>query len=224
MLALLRRACRFSVIMLIYHLNIAEVGLFNGGHNFFKAFVMGYVRMLFPFEDLLRTASIIAAMVIGLAVLWINLGMKDLDFGLMMILFIITILVMEKITHRGYIGARVLLPFYAFMVLAISEIIGEAVWLVPSAVRNAAAVCLCAACLVIFAGQIDLERTKDWSDDYKYRTLETGSLMSGIPYWGGWGHPSSDFYIEKNEEIIRDYMSYLPDDWDTSAATSVRRP
>ena len=208
-----------TVLMVIYHFNISAPGkmLYTGGHNFFDNFVKGYIEMFVPGEPLRTIISIAVTALVLLAVLRINKGMKELDFGVMMFLFILTNLIIHPLTApKGYIATRVLLPFYAFMVLAVNEIIQTAFSLplvsgkgIPVTFGKYIAAVLCALCVCIFVSRIDLDKTKDWKNDYRYRTLEIGSDITGVPHNADWGHPSGDFYIKKDEAIVEEFYSYL---------------
>lgn len=208
-----------TVLMVIYHFNISAPGksLYTGGHNFYDNFVKGYIEMFISGESLVTIVSVVVTVLILLCVLRINKEMKELDFGVMMFLFIITNLVIHPLTApKGYIATRVLLPFYAFMVLAVNEILQTAFKMplpggkrIPGVFGKYSGVVLCAVCVCLFVSRIDLDRTKDWKNDYRYRTLETGSAITGQPHNADWGHPSGDFYIKKNEAIVEEFYSYL---------------
>ena len=208
----------FSILMVIYHFNISSEGkpLYTGTHNFFDSFVKGYVNMFIFGKNMITAVSVLIIAVLLVCVLRINRGMKDLDLALMMILFIAANFVMHFITHKGYIATRILLPFYAFMVLSVSEIIQTALSLpvisgkvIPQNAKNIAGAVLCVACVWIFAGQINLHGTKDWKNDYRYRVLENGSAMTGITHNGMQDHPANEFYIKKNEAVIEEFYSYM---------------
>ncbi len=208
----------FSILMVIYHFNITSEGkpLYTGSHSFFNSFVKGYVNMFISGKSLITSVSILIIAVLLLSAVRIRMGMKNLDFALMMILFIAANFVMHALTHKGYIATRILLPFYAFMVLSSAEIIQTACALpviagkrISPLLKKGTAAVLCIVCICIFIGQINLNGTKDWKNDYRYRTLENGSAMTGTPHNGIWGHPSDEFYIKKNEATIEEFYSYL---------------
>ena len=118
-----------TVLMLIYHFNISAPGksLYTGGHNFYDNFVKGYIEMFISGETAVTIISVVTTVLVLLCTLRINKGMKELDFGVMMFLFIFTNLIIHPFTApKGYIATRVLLPFYALIVLAVNEIIQTA--------------------------------------------------------------------------------------------------
>lgn len=207
------------LLMLRYHLNISSEGkpLDTGaGTGFFDCFVKGYLSMFISGNGLLTVVSILFTALIGLSLLAVNKRIKELDFSVMALIFVLTNLVMEMIFHKGYIAYRVLLPFYAFLVLAVCEIFSEA-WNAVSVrfnkqslkyIGQAASAAVCVCIVIIFCSQIELRGTKDWAWDYKYRTYVDGSYMTGIEFDVPWD-ASIVFYQDRDEDIIDTYLSYM---------------
>ena len=103
----------------------------------------------------------------------LNAALYTFLYLVMMFLFILTNLIIHPLTApKGYIATRVLLPFYAFMVLAVNEIFQTAYSLplvngkgIPVIFGKYIAAVLCALCVCIFVSRIDLDKTKDWKND-----------------------------------------------------------
>ncbi len=209
----------FSLLMTIYHLNISSEGkpLFTGvGHGFFHCFVKGYLRMFVTKENLVTIGSVLSICVIAAVYLIRWQGRLFSDAGALLIIFVMTNLLMEAVFHKGYITERVLLPFYSFMVLAISDVICSAAERFPKTFFRrmtgiAAAVLLCTACLFLFARKINLHATKDWSYEYKYKTMEIGQLITGIPF-ASEGGPIHVFYQDKYKFLVKDYRLLLEEE------------
>lgn len=206
----------FSVVMSYYHLCITADGkpLVTGyDAGFFDCFVKGYLGMFITKEKYLNILSIAFAVFIPLALIISRKKLKTADFTLMMIIFVITNLVMQAFFQKGYIANRSLLPFYTFTVLAIAEIIGAAVSCLNEKCKNilfdfvkmALSIILCLSCLFLFSKKINVHKTRDWSDNYRYRYAEVGELITGKPYTKGLG-PHQVFYEEKYDMIRKDYL------------------
>ena len=206
-----------AVLMTIYHFNVTAEGkpLYAGGINFFDNIVKGYAEMFVSGESLISIISIAFSVLLCLGILKVNLGMKELDFGLMMIIFLLTNVIMQQITHKGYIATRELLPFFAFLVLASAEIFKSMYQsFIPERhnsiriIQITANTFLCLACVCIFISKIDLTKTKDWKNDYRFRTYAYGDAITEVSY-GGWSHPCIEFYQDKIEATTQEYYSYL---------------
>ena len=207
------------LLMLRYHLNVSSEGkpLFTGGHSgFFDNFVKGYLAMFISGNNLLTLISVLFTALAVLSLIAVNKQVKDLDFSLMAIIFIMTNLIMEMLLHRGYIAHRVLLPFYAFLVLAVCELFcaawngisGRSEKQIIKHAGKAAVVFLCACVVIIFCSKIELRGTKDWSWDYKYRTYVDASYMTGIEFDVPW-NAAVVFYRDRAEDTIDAYYSYM---------------
>ena len=207
------------LLMFKYHLNISSEGkpLFTGENaSFFDCFVKGYLDMFISDRKILPVISVLLTGLAGFSLLAVNKRIKELDFSMMLIIFIITNLVMEMFFHKGYIAYRILLSFYAFVVLAVCELISEAWQGLPGYRNNrilrkagiAVSAVLCAWIVITFSSKIELRGTKDWPWDYKYRTYVDGSFMTGIEFDVPW-NAAVVFYRERDTDIIEAYKSYM---------------
>ena len=207
------------LLMLVYHLNISSEGkpLFTGDEaGFFECFVKGYVGMYLNNAGWVTAGAVTISVLAAISLLVVNKKITELDFSVMMIIFILLNLIMEQVMQKGYIVSRVLVPFCSFMVLAVSELFSSG-WsiVVEKTGRRLPVNCgkiisalVCVFCLGLFMIKIELRVTRDWGRDYKYRTYVDGMYMTGIPYEGPW-HASIAFYTERDEDIIEAYMSYI---------------
>lgn len=207
------------LLMFKYHLNISSEGkpLYTGENaGFFDCFVKGFAAMFISGKKL---QTVISALLTGLVILSLLTAIKrikELDFSLMMIIFIMTNLVMEMIFRKGYITHRILLPFYAFMVLAVSELFSAAWKSIPvwqngrsmGHTGKAISAVFCAAVVIVFCSKIELRGTRDWAWDYKYRTYVDGSYMTGIEFDVPW-NAAIVFYQDRDQDIIDAYISYM---------------
>ena len=207
------------LLMFKYHLNISSEGkpLYSGETaGFFDCFVKGYLGMFISGKKILPVISVLFTILTGLSLLTVIKRIKELDLTIMLIVFVGTNLVMEMIFRKGYITHRILLPFYAFMILALRELFSEA-WEAVCGWRNdrilkntgkAVSAALCALVVIIFVSRIELRGTKDWSWDYKYRTYVDGSFMTDIKFDVPW-NAAIVFYQERDQDIIDTYISYM---------------
>ena len=207
------------LLMFKYHLNISSEGkpLYTGETaGFFDCFVKGYLEMFIPSQKPLFTIAVLFTGLTGLSLLIINKRIIELDFSVMMIIFVFTNLIMEMVFHKGYITNRILLAFYSFVILAICELFSET-WKAKPVCRfnhilrnagSAASVVLCVLVVISFSSRIELRGTRDWSWDYKYRTYVDGSYMTDIKFDVPW-NASVVFYQERDKDIIDAYISYM---------------
>ncbi|MBQ6508236.1 MAG: hypothetical protein IJI07_02075 [Flexilinea sp.] len=207
------------LLMLKYHLNISSEGkpLYTGETaGFFDCFVKGYLGMFISSPKKLSAIAMLFTVLTGLSLLKVSKRIKELDFSVMLIIFVLTNLMMEMIFHKGYITQRILLAFYAFVVLAVCELFAGA-WNTQPEWRysrvlgyagSAASVVLCILGVINFSAQIELRGTKDWADDYKYRTYVDGSYMSDHKFDKPW-NTSVIFYKDRNNDIIDAYNSFM---------------
>ncbi len=206
----------FSALMTYYHFCVTAEGkpLVTGySAGFFECFVKGYLGMFISKERFLTISAIVCTVCFFLAVFISGKKLKNADFTLMMIIFIITNLVLQAIFHKGYIVSRILLPFYAFMVLAAAETFSTAIsqfsknrmggiWKYGKVFLS---VFLCICCIFLFIKKINVHKTRDWSDNYRYRYAEVGELITGKPYTKGLG-PHQVFYEGKYDLIRKEYL------------------
>ena len=207
-----------SALMAVYHLRVSAAGkpLFSGEASFFECFFKGYAGMFFTNDTVCTVIAVLFIVLLLISLLMINKRIRELDFGVMMIIFILTNLAMEMVFHKGYILDRVLLPFYAFMVLSAAEIISYAFHntksfgkrLKISKFRIPVRVLAGLACVVLFVSRIDLRETTDFSSDYRFKTIITGTYMTDRAYDGSW-NAAGMFYIDKYESLIPEYESYM---------------
>ena len=217
----------FSSLMAVYHLNISSEGkpLFTGvGYGFFHCFVKGYLRMFVTKENLVMIGGVLIICVIAAAYMIRWQGRVFSDSGALLIIFILTNILMQAVFHKGYIMERVLLPFYSFMVLAISDVICSAAERFPKTFFRrmtgiAASVLICTACLFLFARKINLHMTKDWAYEYKYKTIVIGQLITGVPF-ASEGGPVHVFYQDKYKYLVKDYMLLLEEENNNGMAES----
>ena len=208
-----------SAMMGVYHLRISSEGkpLFTGGKKgFFDCFVKGYLNMFAAKELFINVGAVLIICIITVAFLIRWKGKVTSDAGAMFIIFILTNLIMQAAFQKGYITGRVLLPFYAFIILTISDIIRGAAdrfskVLCLQFIGKAAVIVICAACVFLFIKKINLHATKDWDYDYKYKTMEIGQRMTGKPFDSP-GGPEHVFYQEKYHYLIKDYLLLLEEE------------
>lgn len=202
-----------TVIQLIYHLNISQSGkpLYTGDSGFFDSFIKGYVNM-FASDPTTTVLSIIMIVTSVGCLALLRKKLFGLDFVMMLILFVITNLLMQLVLQKGYATGRALLPFYSFIVIAMSELLKAATSELSGRLiigKAVACICLCVSICTVYITRVNIHYTTEWSSSYKYRDLELGRHMTGIDYYEGLAMPDQDFYERKYSEVIDKYEKYI---------------
>ena len=172
----------------------------GGGPDFYNSVILSYAKMFAPYN--LSLANILACAMLGAALIAFVISIiknkiKNCDFVLMLIIFVLTILLMQFLTHKGYMADRAALPFYCFIIFALRELFRD----LKIKYLN---ISLCVLCLISFASQIDLHATRDWHDNYHCRDKILKAYMTGVNYeveeriWA-----TEKFYDDKYAEIIK---------------------
>ena len=185
-----------------YHFFINAEGKpgFSGYTNFYSAVILSYAKM-FIYNNV-NLANIFGAVILCAAaaafiILIFKGRYKTCDFSLMLLIFIFTILLMQFLTHKGYMAERAALPFYCFIIFALRELFRD----FKIKYLN---IVLCALCLISFALQINLHSTRDWNDNYHCRDKILKAYMTGVNYepeeriWA-----TEKFYDDKYADIIK---------------------
>ena len=210
-----------SSLLLYYHFCISSSDkplytansiLYSGKNDFFNCFIMGYVNMFL--EGSLSTIVSIGIIVLAMISI-IVLKKKNLENDLTLItsIFIITCIVMELFLHKGYPVGRVLLPFYSLLVLALSELFGNAFKKIKikkaSIIQIVISTLLCISICYIYACKTDVQKTKEWESHHIHKNLELGRYLTGQEYYEGYPLIEQEFYEEKYNEVSSKYREYL---------------
>ncbi len=218
----------FSLVMLKYHMNISLPGkpLYTGGdESFFINVVRGYVQTFISAEKITTGLALGALLLICgcLAVSFRDLLKRN--GPAMLLLFVLVNLLMQLLMHKGYIATRVLIPFYAFVVLSLQELFAMALPKIKeilsrrfrcfsparmdSAVRWIQVVA-CAAAVILCVSRIDLYSTYDDSMDFKYKNWVIGEELTGIDHpLDMYPNMAQTFYEQKLEKLKTDYTEEM---------------
>jgi len=201
-----------------YHMNISAEGkaLYTGGEQgFFQSVVLGYTQMFVRNQEIGKILAVIAAISVIFCLILTSRRLRDNDYSLMLIVFVVTNLAMQLFMRKGYITGRVLLPFYAFLMFCLRELYAEAgkrmkyIWR-DRRIRNGIAVVICAVMMIQCIGKTDIFRTQDWEDNYQLRDYVEAVFRSG----GGYkpenqGYWVGEFYRQKYEKVITDHLDSI---------------
>ncbi len=221
----------FTLVMLKYHMNISTRGkpLYTGGEmGFFDSVIKGYAKMFVYQESTAAMAGIALAVSVGVCFAIEGKDLINMDFSAMLIIFVGTNIFMQFMLHRGYITARVLLPFYAFLVFCFDELYSNAWDKAQKSARARDAQTSCRfvsslgkcrlivsgfACVIIIFScllKTNLIMTNEWGGDHIYKFYVEGELLTGEAYpRGSYTNWSETFYQQKYEAIKDEYLMQI---------------
>ena len=210
----------FALLMAKYHMNISAEGkplYTGGGQSFYTSVVEGYARMLVSDQEPIIRLFLIL-LLIGVILSIILLGKEYLkqDYFHMLIIFVATNILMQMVLHKGYIATRVLVPFYAFIVMSFYGLFSAAADKLKAYLPQGAGVSL-KILPVLVSGLLmlsvvirtDLYSTEDWSDEYKFKTWVLGSKLTGQQYDEYGKSYAEIFYDQKYQNIQERYLSEI---------------
>ena len=107
-----------------YHLKISEWGmpLFTGHFDFYHSVVRSYIEMLTTNQMIVSLSVVLLCVISMTASVILKREIFTCDLTLSLAVFIVTSMLMNLITHKGYITERAAIPFYGYIVLCIYEL------------------------------------------------------------------------------------------------------
>ena len=210
----------FALLMARYHMNVSAEGkplYTGGGQSFYTSVVEGYARMLVPDkEPIVRLFLILLLAAVILSIILLGKEYIRQDFFHMLILFAATNILMQLAMHKGYIATRVLIPFYAFIVICFYGLFSAAAEKLKVTSPHGVSVSLmiisslvCAVLMISVIFKTDLYSTEDWSDEYKFRTWVLGSRLTGQQYDDYGKSYAEIFYDQKYQNLQERYLSEM---------------
>ena len=218
----------FSLIMLKYHMNISSAGkpLYTGGNeSFFMNVIRGYVWTFISAEKVTTGLALGAFLLICGCIVFSFRDLLNRNGPIMLILFVLTNLLMQFLMHKGYIATRVLIPFYAFLVLCLQELFTVSLSRLKrilsrhikpfsparmdSAVRWVQVI-VCLSAVILCLAKTDLHGTYDDSMDFKFKTWVLGAELTGIEYPEDMNKNAAEiFYQLKIDNLKMDYTEQM---------------
>jgi len=204
-----------SFIMLRYHFKVSALDLFAGHGDFYDSVVKSYIGMITSIPALVPVLFVLICVVSVAAVVIMKKDLLQCDLAISLIIFIITNIMMNIVTQKGYITERVALPFYGYIVLSIFELWSNA-WnrLNPKLLNGKKKSVLHFAITAVIVGvlgfhylsQLSFTSTTDWAHNYGDRDrLLGGFIVTGeFPEIEDEG-PNDQFYRVKYRYIAGTY-------------------
>ncbi len=206
-----------SFFMLKYHFKVSAPGLtlFTGDDDFYHSVIQSYIAMITTAPVLGSVLLILLCMISAAAAAILRKDVLRCDLMISLVIFIVTNILMNAVTKRGYITDRVTLPFYGYIVLSIFELWSAAwkkwnpAWLNGGRKRKlhlAASVLIVLLLGIRFAQQLSFTKTIDWAHNYGDRDrLLGGFIVTGeFPKIEKDG-PNDQFYRVKYQYIANTY-------------------
>ena len=206
-----------ACFMLKYHMKISdpELDLFVGEEGFYRSVVKSYVVMITSKPFLIPLLLVLLCMISAAALLILKKSVFRCDLAISLLIFVGTNILMNALTHRGYITERAALPFYGYIVLCVFEL-WNAAWnsldlkLLDGKKKNmlhfAVTAVLVCALGVHYLSQLSFTTTTDWAHNYGDRDrLLGGYIVTGeFPEIEDEG-PNDQFYRVKIRRIADNY-------------------
>ena len=218
----------FSLVMLKYHLNVSaeDKPLYTGGdQSFFVSVIRGYVWTFISAKKITTGIAVGIVLLICACMIISRNNLLDRNGPLMLVLFVLTNILMQLLTQKGYIATRVLIPFYAFVVYCLYELFSVTIAKLKS-IRSkhkksfllsymdnvicCINVILCIFVIILCLGKINIHATYDWSWCYKYKTWVEGAQLTGVDYpEPSFPEAAEKFYQMKVNDLKTDYINAI---------------
>ena len=113
-----------SFFMMKYHFKVSAPGLtlFVGEEDFYHSVVKPYLGMITSIPAFIPLLLVLLGVISAAAVVILKKDVFRCDLTISLVIFIGTNILMNAVTHRGYITDRVTLPFYGYIVLSVFEL------------------------------------------------------------------------------------------------------
>ena len=204
-----------SFIMLRYHFKVSALDLFAGHEDFYHSAVESYVGMITSRPALVPVLFMSICVISAVAVVIMKKGVLRCDLMISLVLFVGTNILMNALTHKGYITERAALPFYGYIVLSVFEL-WNAAWTrldikgldrkKKSMFHFTITAVLVCALVFHYLSQLSFTTTTDWAHNYGDRDrLLGGFIVTGeFPEIEDEG-PNDQFYRVKFRYIAGTY-------------------
>lgn len=171
----------FLLVMIKYHMNViaytTPAGVYTGREKgFFECFFAGYGDMYtrnIYLKNILGVLFLMLMIVLLSALLYLK-RLKECDLMISMVIFIAVYVAAQLIFEVGYPVGRELIPFWAFIVMALREgviciINNISPEKINIRVLRSGAMTVCLMLVFIFARRIDVTSTTEWNHEYGLR-------------------------------------------------------